>query len=270
MDSSPDTKIKFVLICHKGAEISQSGVASWISSFADLAGIILIDEPSSRKKKRIRREIKRVGLLRFIDVLAFKIYYRLFLAARDAKLEAELVEQMRRSKPAAVPDPRVLVVTTPNGPEAREFLEEIKPDMVLARCKTLLKKEVFEIPRLGSYVLHPGICPEYRNAHGCFWALANRDLDKVGLTLLRIDAGVDTGPTYGYYSYEYDELNESHILIQHQVLTRNLHAIQSRFIEIAKGLATPIDTTGRPSGTWGQPWMSKYLYWKRQARKAVS
>ena len=51
--------------------------------------------------------------------------------------------------------------------------------------------------------MHPGICPEYRNAHGCFWALANRDLNKVGMTLLRIDKGVDTGPTFGYYTYPY-------------------------------------------------------------------
>ena len=41
---------------------------------------------------------------------------------------------------------------------------------------------------LGTFVMHPGICPEYRNAHGCFWALANRDLARVGMTLLRADA----------------------------------------------------------------------------------
>jgi len=35
--------------------------------------------------------------------------------------------------------------------------------------------------------MHPGICPEYRNSHGCFWALANDDPERVGVTLLQID-----------------------------------------------------------------------------------
>ena len=39
-----------------------------------------------------------------------------------------------------------------------------EPDLVIARCKTLLASRVFSIPPLGTYVMHPGICPEYRNA----------------------------------------------------------------------------------------------------------
>ena len=54
-----------------------------------------------------------------------------------------------------------------------------------ARCKVILKEKIFGIPRVGTFVMHPGICPEYRNAHGCFWALVRRDLERVGMTLLR-------------------------------------------------------------------------------------
>ena len=70
----------------------------------------------------------------------------------------------------------------------------------------ILKRTIFEIPRAGTFVLHPGICPEYRNAHGCFWALANRDLDRVGMTLLRVDAGIDTGPVYLHGTCDFDEV----------------------------------------------------------------
>src|SRR5436309_328007 len=31
------------------------------------------------------------------------------------------------------------------------------------------------LPARGTFVLHTGICPEYRNAHGCFWALARSE-----------------------------------------------------------------------------------------------
>jgi hypothetical protein len=137
---------------------------------------------------------------------------------------------------------------------------------MLARCKTLLKESIFSLPATGTFVMHPGICPEYRNAHGCFWALANGELDKVGMTLLRIDKGVDTGPVYGYFSYDYDEVTESHIVISQRVLFDNLEAVARRLIEIHEASAHRVDTSGRRSGTWGQPWLTAYVKWKRQAR----
>jgi len=115
--------------------------------------------------------------------------------------------------------------------------------------------------------MHPGICPEYRNAHGCFWALAQDDLERVGMTLLRIDKGIDTGPTFGYYTYPYDEQNESHIVIQHRVVLENLPALAGKLTDICNGSAVPLNSAGRPSATWGQPWLTKYLRWKSKARK---
>jgi len=133
---------------------------------------------------------------------------------------------------------------------------------VIARCKTLLKEQVFAIPRLGTYVMHPGICPEYRNAHGCFWARANADADNVGMTLLKIDKGVDTGPVFGYFRVR-PEPGESHVVTQHRVVFDHLDAIRDRLLAIAVGAAEPIATDGRPSAAWGQPWLSAYLRMRR-------
>jgi len=121
------------------------------------------------------------------------------------------------------------------------------------------------LPRAGTLVMHPGICPEYRNSHGCFWALAHRDLNRVGMTLLRIDDGIDTGPVYGYYTYAYDERRESHIVIQTRVVTENLEPISAKLLEIADGTASPIDVAGRQSATWGQPKLTSYVAWKMRA-----
>jgi methionyl-tRNA formyltransferase len=115
--------------------------------------------------------------------------------------------------------------------------------------------------------MHPGVCPEYRNAHGCFWALVRGDFEKVGMTLLQVDEGVDTGPTYGYYSYDYDSLNESHIRIQSRVVLENLSKIEKKLKEIFRGTAQTIPVTGRESQTWGHPWLTKYLAWKRRAKR---
>ena len=86
------------------------------------------------------------------------------------------------------------------------------------------------------------------------------------MTLLRIDKGVDTGPVYGYYSYPYDEARESHVVIQYRVVMENLRELEKKLVEIYDGEAMPLDTSGRESAVWGQPWLTSYLKWKRRAR----
>jgi methionyl-tRNA formyltransferase len=164
-------------------------------------------------------------------------------------------------------DVPVLRTHSPNAPEVEAFLKRVSPDVAVALLKSIIKESVFTVPAHGTWVWHPGVCPEYRNAHGCFWALANGDVGNVGLTLLRIDRGVDTGPTYGYFTYDYDEVRESHVVIQNRVALDNLDAILERMADVVSGRAAPIDVGGRRSAVWGQPWLTSYLRWKRAARK---
>ena len=259
------TPIKTLLICHEGALLDREGLQRWLASFSNLTGLIVLRENRERKWRRIKREIARVGLIRFLDVLAFRIYYRLAMRVKDREWERKRLNDICAVYPEA--DTAILFTHSPNSTEAEDFIRRMRPDIMLARCKTLLKESVFTLPATGTFVMHPGICPEYRNAHGCFWALANGELDRVGMTLLRIDKGVDTGPVYGYFSYNYDEVAESHMVVTHRVLFDNLEAVAARLIEIHQGSAQPIDTSGRRSAAWGQPWLTAYLKWKRQARK---
>lgn len=258
--------MRTLLICHDGADLERYGISRWLASFSDLCGIVVIKENNQRMAKRIKREVKRVGLLRFFDVLAFRTYYKFALAKKDLKWEGSRLYQISEQYPALAPNLPILITHSPNSSEAEKFIGELKPDIMIARCKTLLAERIFTLAETGTFVMHPGICPEYRNAHGCFWALAERDTENVGMTLLKIDKGIDTGPVYGYFKYDHDELNESHIVIQHRVVFDNLDSIQRKLINIYNGKAETIQTTGRRSGTWGQPWMSKYLKWKRAAR----
>jgi hypothetical protein len=82
------------------------------------------------------------------------------------------------------------------------------------------------------------------------------------MTMLRIDRGVDTGPVFGYFRVEADPA-ESHIVTQHRVVLEHLDAIRDRLLEIEAGRATSIDTAGRRSAAWGQPWLSALLKMRR-------
>lgn len=258
--------MRIALICHHDNVLNREGVPAWLASFSELAGVVVIEETRGRLARRIRREWQRSGL-RMLDVLAFQLYYRVHLAARDRAWTQRRAAQLAERYDPPRADVPVHRTDDPNSEATRAFLESVSPDLVLARCKTLLRPEIFSIPRAGTVVLHPGICPEYRNAHGCFWALARRDLETVGATLLRIDEGVDTGPVFGYYRARIDEATETHTVIQHRVVFDNLDEIAADLRRVADGTMPAVDTTGRPSAAWGQPRLTDYLRWKRAARR---
>ena len=163
--------MRTILICHHDDPINREGLAAWLASFSDLLGLVVIREPRQRLGRRIRREVRRVGVLRFLDVLAFRAYYRLFLQAGDRRWSRQRLAELGRAY-GTTPTARILETPSPNSPETEAFLKDLAPDLMIARCKSLLNRRIFTIPRCGTFVMHPGICPEYRNAHGCFWALA--------------------------------------------------------------------------------------------------
>jgi hypothetical protein len=263
-----DEKPSVVLICHEQDRLDTEGLASWLASSLRLAGLIIIRDPRARRWRAARREIRRVGWLRFLDVVAFRLFARLRLAAREREWKEAEIARLRRRYPADASSVPRLVVTSPNSEAARAFLEQLRPDLAIARCKIILKQAVFGIPRVGTFVLHPGICPEYRNAHGCFWALARRDLERVGMTLLRVDPGIDTGPIFLHGTCDFDEVAESHAIIQYRAVTENLDAIADVLTGFARGEdVRPIAVDGRESAVWGQPQLTAYLRWKSEARR---
>ena len=233
----------------------------------NLAGLIVISDKGRRLWRAARREFRRVGLFGFLDVVAYRLFARLRLRAAEEAWKAQQVAALTTQYPANLDDVPRVVVTNPNSDAARQFLNSVKPDILIARCKFILKPELFTLARVGAFALHPGICPEYRNAHGCFWALVNRDLDRVGMTLLKIDKGIDTGPVYLQAGCSIDEIAESHIVIQYRVVVENLGRIAATLIDLFNGKPVEtVPTAGRKSAVWGQPRLTDYLRWKKAAR----
>ena len=233
----------------------------------NLAGLIVISDDGSRLWAAAKRELRRVGWLGFLDVVAYRLFARLCLLSKENDWKEHQVTALRAKYPANLQEAPRVVVENPNSDDAREFVNSVQPDILIARCKFILKPEIFGLARIGAFALHPGICPEYRNAHGCFWALANRDLDRVGMTLLKIDKGIDTGPVYLQTGCAIDEVAESHTVIQYRVVIENLEQIGKTLIDLFNGVRLePIPTSGRTSAVWGQPRLTTYLSWKKAAK----
>jgi folate-dependent phosphoribosylglycinamide formyltransferase PurN len=266
---SSSTSPSVVLLCQHDEAIDRVGLAGWLASTMRLAGLIVIHDDRRKRWKALRAEHRRSGWFGLADVIAFRVAYAAFQARRDRAWLATTLAQLAERYPAPPAATPRLDVHDPNSDEARRFLERCQPDVAIARCRHLLRPHIFGAPRHGTFVLHPGICPEYRNAHGCFWALVRRDLSRVGMTLLRVDAGIDTGAVFLQAGYPFDERRESHRVIQYRVVLENLDAIARALTEIVRGGREPLSTAGRASAVWGQPRLTAYLAWKRAARRAL-
>lgn len=257
-----ESRLRVVLMAHDEDQLYADAVAGWLDRHEELVGIVRIVDSARTRRRRIRREWRRSGTLGLADVLAWRAYHRLRYGNEAARTRARLLAELLPPG-AAPPSAPVLRTASPNGAPVQGFLRQADADLMIALVKHILKPAVFAIPRHGTFVLHPGICPEYRNAHGCFWALARGDRTRVGMTVLRIDEGVDTGPAFGYFSLPEERWSRSPIVLQQQVVLENLGPIMQRLHEVVAGRAAPLDTTGRESGVWGQPRLT--AWWRRPA-----
>ena len=76
----------------------------------------------------------------------------------------------------------------------RETFDRIAPDAcVVAAYGKILPEWLLAIPRLGCINVHASLLPKYRGAAPINWAIANGDRE-TGVTIMQMDAGMDTGP----------------------------------------------------------------------------
>jgi methionyl-tRNA formyltransferase len=78
-------------------------------------------------------------------------------------------------------------------PEAVEHLRALAPDaMVVVGYGQIIPQSVIDIPPLGILNVHASLLPKYRGAGPIQWAII-RGESHTGVTIMRIDAGLDTG-----------------------------------------------------------------------------
>lgn len=105
------------------------------------------------------------------------------------------------------------------------LLKNLQLDLIIVVAYgKILPQEILEIPRYGCLNIHTSLLPKYRGAAPIQWALMNAE-PITGVTLMQMDAGMDTGP----------------ILLQKDVpieLTDDISSLQSKLSQIGVALLT--------------------------------
>lgn len=83
-------------------------------------------------------------------------------------------------------------VDSHNSSECLELLRTLRPDIVAVYGTLIIGEQVIRsVAKLIN--IHTGFSPIYRGSDTIFWALHNGEPDFVGVTVHRVDAGVDSG-----------------------------------------------------------------------------
>ena len=102
--------------------------------------------------------------------------------------------------------------TSLKEPTIQTHLTELKADvMVVAAYGMLLPKEVLSIPRYGCLNIHPSLLPRWRGAAPIQRTILAGD-PITGVTIMQMDAGLDTGPILLQRPYQIGEFETSQSL----------------------------------------------------------
>jgi methionyl-tRNA formyltransferase len=115
-------------------------------------------------------------------------------AGRGMKLKASPVKAVALARDLTVAQPETL------KPEAaRQAIVDARPDlMVVAAYGLILPQAALDIPRLGCVNIHASLLPRWRGAAPIQRAIEAGDVE-TGITLMQMDAGLDTGDILGLY-----------------------------------------------------------------------
>ncbi len=108
---------------------------------------------------------------------------------RNLELQYPPVKQAALSEGLAVMQPE-----RARNPEVIEKVKQLRPDLiVVVAYGQILPQSLLDVPRFGCLNVHTSVLPKYRGAAPIQWAILD-DEEETGVTIMKMDAGLDTGP----------------------------------------------------------------------------
>jgi len=108
---------------------------------------------------------------------------------RDLKLQPSAVKAFAAK--------RALPILQPARVREPQFIEEVRalaPDLiVVVAFGQIIPQAILDLPRYGCLNVHTSRLPRHRGAAPIQWAIAEGD-SETGVTIMKMDAGLDTGP----------------------------------------------------------------------------
>lgn len=93
----------------------------------------------------------------------------------------------------------VVICKDQNSPQSIDRVRQWSPDLIVFTGGNILRKQLLQVPRIGVFNIHLGLLPEIQGMSSPEWSLLTGV--PVGITIHRMDAGIDTGPILRRYEF---------------------------------------------------------------------
>ena len=130
--------------------------------------------------------------------------------------------------------------------EMYDILTGIAPDFfVTIAYGKILRQAFLDIPKIAPLNLHASLLPKYRGAAPVQWAILNGETE-TGVCLMRMDAGMDTGPVYARETVAIDP-KETPTTLFDKLSKVSAQILMQHLFEIASGKLEPVAQQGEPT-----------------------
>lgn len=198
---------------------------------------------------------KRYGPLKSINEFFYFLYYRKFILQEDSGKLNALIKSYWSNPKESQPGYKSIFINDINSDGLLQIIKDNKIDIMFVVCtNAIIPQKLYSAPLFGTFLWHEGIVPEYRGLYGAFWALYNREYDKLGYTLLKMTDRLDTGPIYVQGRVrDVDPYRDFWVYIGHKAIYDSLPEVEVFLKELEISNIKEIDRNKAPSGYYTYP-----------------
>jgi len=221
-----------------------------------VAGVVFEKVPVGGNLAVLQRRVRRLGLFRVIDQLLLILFVRLVERSKEKRSLREIFGDQPINH--LEKDVDTISVNDINSIEVRSFISQREPDLLIVSGTSLLKSDLIDAISGKILNIHVGITPEYRGAHGGFWALYNGEPENIGVTVHLINPGIDTGPIVFQEAVAVDSGDTLRTIVYRQQ-KKGVELVLKSIDAFRKGEMEGYYKHGSPSKLYYSPGLTQYL-----------
>jgi methionyl-tRNA formyltransferase len=170
--------MKIVLLC--SSQPNQIALANKIAIEYNLAGIV------------VENKVKKHSLYSLLNL--FNSFTDQFLLPKIRRSWLQMLHYYH-TKYEQFPSSNIFYTKNINDTTVKDFLLDIKPDLIMVSGTSIIKENILKIPfPAGIINLHTGLSPYIKGGPNCTnWCVANRQFHLIGNSTMWINSGIDSG-----------------------------------------------------------------------------
>lgn len=144
------------------------------------------------RRQFLERRARRLGWPTVLGQMLFRGFVIPWLHL-TCRRRMRAIEREFGLDPSPIDPSKIVAVASVNSEEAVAVLRRVDPEIVVVNGTRIISEQVLGCVTATFLNTHAGITPLYRGVHGAYWALVEKDLPACGVTVHRVDPGIDTG-----------------------------------------------------------------------------